>query len=29
MFRGVKSDDLTRKIYQCRAHATGADIDGK
>src|ERR1700730_14257519 len=29
MFRGVKSGDLTLKVYQCRAHATGADIDGK
>jgi hypothetical protein len=29
VFRGVKSGDLTLNVYQCCAHATGADIDGK
>jgi hypothetical protein len=29
MFRSVKCGDLTLNIYQCRAHAAGADIDGK
>jgi hypothetical protein len=29
MFRGMKSGNLTLNIYQCRTHATGADIDGK